>query len=79
MSSPPRPPTTTYWTSADRAYFVDRVNKGKIDIDLTDIATIDAIKVKYWDHKSVRSFRENYRKVAADLQVERQVRGGRGK
>ncbi len=72
-------PQTSYWTSTDRASFVDLVSKEKIFIEDTDPKTIEAIRLKYWNHKSKRSFRDNYRKVAADLLVERSVHGGRGK
>ena len=78
MSNTPPPPITTYWTTADRAFFIDRVKAGCINIDDTTYPAIDAIRNKYWAHKSLCSFRTNFRKVASDLQVERQVHGGRG-
>ena len=77
MSNTP-PPPTNYWTTADRAFFIDRVKAGCINIDGTTYPAIDAIRNKCWAHKSLRSFRTNFRKVASDLQVERQVHGGRG-
>jgi hypothetical protein len=77
MSDAPPPPITTYWTTADRAFFDDRVKAGHININDTTPSAIDAIRNKYWAHKSIHSFRINYRKVASDL-VERSVHGGRG-
>ena len=78
MSDAPPPPITTYWTTADRACFVDYVKAGHININDTTPSEIDAFRNKYWAHKSIRSFRINYRKVASDLLVERSAHGGRG-
>jgi hypothetical protein len=78
MSNTPPPPITTYWTTANRAFFIDHVKAGCININDTTPAVIDAIRNKYWRHKSLCPFCINYRKVASDLQVERHVHGGRG-
>ena len=78
LITPLRPPITTYWTTADRAFFIDREKVGLINIDDTTPAAVDVIQNKYWMHKSIRSFCNNYRKIASDLQVERNVHGGRG-
>ena len=41
MSNTPPPPITTYWTTADRAFFIDRVKAGCINInDTTYHATL---------------------------------------
>ena len=78
MSNTPPPPITTYWTTADRAFFIGCVKAGCINNNDTTPAAIAATQNKYWVHKSLCSFCTNYRKVASDLQVERHVHRGRG-
>jgi hypothetical protein len=57
MSDAPLLPITTYWTTANREFFVDRVKACHINIDDTTPAAIYEIRNKYWAHKSILSFR----------------------
>jgi hypothetical protein len=72
-------PVTSYWTKADRTFLIEQVRACRIDIKDTSPATIKVIQNQWWVHESDCSFRNNYRKVLSDIQVKRQVKGGRGK
>jgi hypothetical protein len=70
---------TSYWMIANRDFSIQSMKAGQININDTSPATIESIGQQFWVHKTARSFQDNYRKVSSDLQVKKQVKGGRSK
>ena len=83
MSTSPTRTTETIarWGKVDTESFREYVDKGYIDIDNTKPGYIESIRVdsrcKRFNARSKLSFRDNFRNTAADLRLERELRGGR--
>ena len=73
--------TAPRWGKVDNDEFRDYVKRGYIDIDNCTPGYIESVRVdprcKRFAGRSKLSFRDNYRNIAADLRVERELRGGR--
>ena len=71
------PPKLKSWGDDVRAILDGLVRDGKVDIYNTELAHIDNVRVKHFTERTLKRFRNNYQKFAAEYNVETEFNGAR--
>jgi hypothetical protein len=74
-----RKETVKRWGSPENRRFIELVDNGTIKIGKKNptVQRIDKIGAKYFGGRSIRSFRDHYRRIVAKLRLEKKIAGGR--
>jgi hypothetical protein len=70
-------PTKRNWGKADRAFLLQLIVDGEVDIEDLSYENIDAVQERWFGHRQKRNFRRNFKDYAASFDLERAVAGAR--